>query len=140
MASPSGTREAAESRCARAARVPGVARVSTRWIQPEPFTRGEQPIRVERGAVHRVVKEQAVLRDPGSQHGRSWPASRVGDSYKRRASRRCLFWRGNPWGVAGSGRDKLEGANARSAASRYLLARIADREIAKVFFFEQRGC
>jgi len=42
--------------------------------------------------------------------------------------------------VAGSGRDKLERANARSAASRYLLARIADGEIAKVFFFEQRGC
>jgi len=38
-------------------------------MQPEPFTRGEQPIRVERRAVHRVVKQQAVLRDPGSQHG-----------------------------------------------------------------------
>ena len=45
-----------------------------------------------------------------------------------------LLRRGEP--VAGSGREELEGANGRPAASRYLLTKIADGEIAEVFFFE----
>ena len=42
--------------------------------------------------------------------------------------------------VAGSRAEKLQSANARPVAPRYLLTKIVDGQIAEVFFFEQRGC
>ena len=87
----------------------------------------------------RVIRQRGLLRSHchpayGEAQGVARHGQLKGHSRTLGPGSSSLLRHGEP--IAGSGGDELERANGRPAASRYLLAKIADGEIAEVFFFE----